>query len=64
MSNKSSFLGSIPIVVKNLIFINIILWLLSIVSPSLFARWGLKVDLMDILGMHYWASEKFNVAQL
>lgn len=64
MNNKSSFLSSIPIVVKNLIFINIILWLLSIVSPSLFARWGLKVDLTDILGMHYWASEKFNVAQL
>jgi len=29
-----------------------------------FRRWGVNVDLTDILGMHYWASEKFNPAQL
>jgi membrane associated rhomboid family serine protease len=50
--------------VKNLIAINIILWLASIVTPGLFNRMGVKVDLNDILGMHYWASSKFNPAQL
>lgn len=61
---RSSFLSSIPPVVKNLIFINIILWLATIVTPGLFSRTGVTVDLNDILGMHYWASSKFNPAQL
>ncbi len=63
-SYRSSFLNSIPPVVKNLIAINIILWLASVVTPGLFTRWGVNVDLTDILGMHYWASSKFNPAQL
>jgi len=61
---RPSFLNSIPPVVKNLIAINIILWLASLVTPGLFSRWGVNVDLNDILGMHYWASAKFNPAQL
>jgi membrane associated rhomboid family serine protease len=61
---KSSFLSSIPPVVKNLIAINIILWLASSITPGLFSRMGVNVDLTDILGMHYWASSKFNPAQL
>ena len=61
---RPSFLSSIPPVVKNLIAINIILWLASLVTPSFFSRWGLNIDLTDILGMHYWASAKFNPAQL
>jgi len=69
MSNfRSSFLDSIPPVVKNLLAINIILWLATwlatLVLPGLFLRWGMRLDLTDILGMHYWASEKFNPAQL
>jgi len=65
MSNyRSSFLSSIPPVTKNLIAINIILFLASIVTPTIFARFGLNVDLNDILGMHYWESSKFNPAQL
>jgi len=61
---KSSFLSSIPPVVKNLIAINIILWLASSITLGLFSRMGVNVDLTDILGMHYWASSKFNPAQL
>ena len=61
---RPSFLNSIPPVVKNLIAINIILFLATLVTPGLFQRWGLDVDLTDILGMHYWASNKFNPAQL
>lgn len=61
---RPSFLSSIPPVVKNLIAINIILWLASSLTPGLFSRLGVNVDLSDILGMHYWASSKFNPAQL
>jgi membrane associated rhomboid family serine protease len=40
------------------------LWLASVVTPGIFAKWGLNVDLTDILGLHYWESSKFNPAQL
>ncbi|MDD4968433.1 MAG: rhomboid family intramembrane serine protease [Paludibacter sp.] len=63
-SYRPSFLNSIPPVVKNLIAINIVLWLASIVVPGIFMKWGLNVDLTDILGLHYWESSKFNPAQL
>jgi membrane associated rhomboid family serine protease len=62
--SRSSFFGSIPVVVKNLILINVILWLATLVLPRLFFRWGINVDLNDILGMHYWASDQFNPIQL
>jgi len=61
---KPSFLNSIPPVVKNIIAINLILWLATLVAPGFFAKWGINVDLTDILGMHYWASNKFSPAQL
>jgi len=61
---RPSFLNSIPPVVKNLIAINVILWLASVVTPGMFSRSGLNIDLSDILGMHYWESSKFNPAQL
>jgi len=65
MSNyRPSFLDSMPPVVKNLIAINVVLWLASIVLPGIFNKWGLHVDLTDILGLHYWESSKFNPAQL
>ncbi len=65
MSNyRPSFLSSIPPVVKNLIGVNIVLFLASLVMPSIFLRMGLNVNLNDILGMHYWESQKFNPAQL
>lgn len=61
---RPSFLDSIPPVVKNLIAINLIMWLATLALPSFLRRWGLNPDLTDLLGMHYWASEKFNAAQL
>lgn len=63
-SYRSSFLDNIPPVVKNLIAINVILWLATLVLPSLLRRWGINADLTDFLGMHYWASERFNLVQL
>jgi len=35
---------------QNLIAINVVLWLASIVVPGIFMKWGLNVDLTDILG--------------
>jgi membrane associated rhomboid family serine protease len=61
---RPSFLSSIPPVVKNLIAINLILWLASIVAPGFLSRFGVTGDLNDILGMHYWQSSKFNIIQL
>lgn len=61
---RPSFLNSIPPVVKNIIAINVILWLATQVLPGLTNRLGINIDLTDILGMHYWASTKFNPAQL
>lgn len=64
MNSRPSFLNSIPPVVKNLIAINFVLWIATLVSPNFFAKWGLHGDLTDVLGLHYWASSRFNVAQL
>ncbi len=57
-SYRPSLWSSIPPVVKNLIIINFILWLASLVA----VRWNF--DLSDVLGMHYWAADKFNPVQL
>ncbi len=51
--------NSIPPVVKNLIIINLILWL----ATEMFLRTK-GLNLNDVLGMHYWASDKFNFYQI
>lgn len=61
---RSSFLNSIPPVVKNILAINIILWLATVVLPGLLRKQGVDLDLTNILGMHYWESEKFRLTQL
>src|ERR1035437_8909073 len=63
-NNRSSFLNSIPPVVKNLIAINVVLWLASVALPGIYLKMGLNFDLTDILGLHYWESSKFNPVQL
>ncbi len=63
-SYSSSFINNIPPVVKNLIAINIVMWLATLVFPSFINRFGISASLTDILGMHYWGSEKFNLAQM
>jgi len=62
-SYKPSFLNGIPPVVKNLLAINIIFWLASTLTPDLFQKLGVNTNLDEILGLHYWASPKFNPAQ-
>lgn len=61
---RNSFLSQIPPIVKNLLAINIIMLLATAVLPGFFRRWGVELDLTDILGMHYWAADKFNIAQM
>jgi len=55
---RPSLWSSIPPVTKNLIMINAILFLATVVVR----RWGF--DLNDVLGMHYWGADKFNPAQM
>lgn len=61
--NNRSFLSNLPPVVKNLLAINVIMFLAAWVLPGVFARMGQEVNLNDILGMHYWQSTHFNPAQ-
>ena len=61
---RPNFLNSMSPVVKNLIAINVILFIADFVLPGIFSKLDLHVDLTDILGLHYWESSKFNPAQL
>ena len=50
----------LPPVVKNLLIINVLLWLTTLVlngSP-------LNIDLSNTLGLHYWESELFKPWQI
>ncbi len=54
---------NLPPVVKNLLYINVIMFLAAWLLPNILSRWSISVDLYDVLGMHYIGSEKFNLAQ-
>ncbi len=57
--NRSSFLGNTPPVVFNLMIINLLFWVASQVLPSTF-----DLNLVKLLGLHYWFSDNFNPIQL
>jgi len=57
-SSSSGFMSSVPVVTKNLIIINVLLWAASIVLPKL------GIDIQSFLGLHYIASDKFLPSQL
>lgn len=59
MYQKQSFLASIPPVTKNLIIINLLMWLATIVLRKAF-----NIDIIDYLGLHYPTAENFNAIQL
>lgn len=61
---RSSFFDSIPVVVKNLLCINIVVWLADLLLPQILANFSSDFDLSDYLGLHYWASKEFNALQL
>ncbi|MDR1403839.1 MAG: rhomboid family intramembrane serine protease [Tannerellaceae bacterium] len=56
--NNSGFLNSIPEVTKNLLIINVIFWIASIVLPKI------NIDLTDLLALYYPAAKNFNPIQL
>lgn len=59
MQTRRSFFSEIPPVTKNLIIINLIVWLAMFVVPK-----RLGVDLIDYGALHYFGAEDFNPAQL
>ena len=59
MSNyRTSFWNSMPVVTKNLLIINVLMWFASIVLRSR------GIDLTEYLGLHFWLASDFNPAQL
>ena len=58
-NNRGGFASSIPTITKNLIIINALVWLATIVLPN----W-LGIDLVESCGLHYWLASDFNPAQL
>lgn len=57
----ASFLDNLqrrfPPVVLNLLFINLIVWLVQLVAPSL------RIDFTYMMGMHYWEGSAFRIWQ-
>lgn len=51
---RNSFWGSIPPVTKNLLIINIIVWLAMLIVPN-----KLGFDLESLGGLHYWSAGEF-----
>lgn len=58
-SNRNSLGGSIPFITKNLLIINVIVWLAQFV---LLRRFG--IDLTTLFGLHFPASDKFKIYQM
>lgn len=59
MNSRGSFFGQIPPVTKNLIIINLIVWLAMFVLPG-----RLGAGLEDFGGLHYFKASDFNPLQL
>lgn len=55
---------NLPPAVKNIIMLNVILFCLTWMLPSILQRWGVELDLTKVLGMHYFSAQKFNLAQM
>ena len=55
---NSGFWSSVPPVTKNLIIINLLFWLASLVLPRV------GIDLIDLLGLHFPAATDFKAFQL
>ncbi|MDR1981929.1 MAG: rhomboid family intramembrane serine protease [Tannerellaceae bacterium] len=58
IQNSSGFFNSIPPVTKNLMIINLLFWVASLVLP----RMG--IDLVTLLGLHFPGAKSFNPVQL
>ena len=57
--NRGSILSNMPPVTKNLLIINVLMWLATMVFGSCNI-----IDLQQYLGLHFWLGSDFNPAQL
>ena len=57
-NNNNSLLHSIPPATKNIIIVNVILWLMSVTLPRFT---GIRLE--EYLGLHYWQASGFNPVQ-
>lgn len=57
--NRGSILSNMPPVTKNLLIINVLMWLATMV----FGNCNI-IDLQQYLGLHFWLGSDFNPAQL
>ena len=55
---KSNFLNAIPPVTRNILIVNVIVWLACFVFSQL------GIDLVNILGIHYFPSKGFHIHQI
>lgn len=56
--SSSGFLQSIPPITKNLIIINLLFWLASLVLPRI------GIDLVQLLGLHFPGAKDFGIYQI
>ncbi|MGL5317335.1 MAG: rhomboid family intramembrane serine protease [Bacteroidales bacterium] len=62
---KNGFLNSIPPITRNLIIINLLVWLATITLPTvLYKNLGIQFDLLNVLGLHYFEAKDFNLIQM
>lgn len=63
-NRRGGFLDSIPPVTRNLIIINLLVWLGSITLPTvLMQKFQIQFDPIGLFGLHYFGAENFNLAQ-
>lgn len=58
-NNRGSFWGSMPPVTKNLILINLVVWIAMLLLPH-----SASDKMVDLGGLHYVEASDFNIAQL
>ncbi len=64
-NSGSGFIDRIPPVTKNIIIINLLVWLASITLPTVVGNsLGVSFDLINSLGMHYFQAPDFRIYQL
>lgn len=62
---KNGFLSNIPPITRNLIIINLLVWLASITLPSvLYKTFNINFDPLNMFGLHYFEAQDFNLVQL
>lgn len=58
MDQNGGYLERIPVVTKNLVIINVLFWVASLALPKV------GIDLVDLLGLHFFAAEDFYLFQI